>query len=87
MSGEIARKVIGYFREQTTATAEVDQLTAREREVLDLVVHGLSNKEIAERLGVGAKTVSTYKARLMEKLGTATTHELLEFYRRETAKG
>ena len=52
MSGEIARKVIGYFREQKTATAEVEQLTAREKEVLELVVHGMSNKEIAERLSV-----------------------------------
>lgn len=48
MSGEIARKVIGYFREQAAATAEVDQHTAREREVLELVVHGMSNREITD---------------------------------------
>ena len=68
MSGEIARKVIGYFREQTTATAEVDQLTAREREVLDLVVHGLSNKEIAERLSVTVAAVRWHLKHIYHKL-------------------
>ncbi|MFO1514755.1 MAG: response regulator transcription factor [Verrucomicrobiota bacterium] len=68
MSGEIARKVIGYFREQTTATAEVDQLTTREREVLDLVVHGLSNKEIAERLGVTVAAVRWHLKHIYNKL-------------------
>ncbi len=68
MSGEIARKVIGYFREQATATAEVDQLTAREREVLDLVVHGLSNKEIAERLSVTVAAVRWHLKHIYHKL-------------------
>jgi len=68
MSGEIARKVIGYFREQTTTTAEVDQLTAREREVLDLVVHGLSNKEISERLSVTVAAVRWHLKHIYHKL-------------------
>jgi DNA-binding NarL/FixJ family response regulator len=68
MSGEIARKVIGYFREQTTATAEVDQLTTREREVLELVVHGLSNKEIAERLSVTVAAVRWHLKHIYHKL-------------------
>ncbi|HEX5218046.1 MAG TPA: response regulator transcription factor [Verrucomicrobiae bacterium] len=68
MSGEIARKVIGYFREQATTTAEVDQLTSREREVLDLVVHGLSNKEIAERLSVTVAAVRWHLKHIYHKL-------------------
>jgi DNA-binding NarL/FixJ family response regulator len=68
MSGEIARKVIGYFREQSTATAEVDQLTTREREVLDLVVHGLSNKEICERLNVTLAAVRFHLKHIYQKL-------------------
>jgi DNA-binding NarL/FixJ family response regulator len=68
MSGEIARKVIGYFREQVTATAEVDRLTTREREVLELVVHGLSNKEIAERLGVTVAAVRWHLKHIYNKL-------------------
>jgi DNA-binding NarL/FixJ family response regulator len=68
MSGEIARKVIGYFREQTTATAGMDQLTTREREVLELVVHGLSNKEIAERLSVTVAAVRWHLKHIYNKL-------------------
>lgn len=61
-------------------------LSDRELQIYTLLGQGLRNKEIAERLSVGAKTVSTYKARLMEKLGTTTTIELLDFYRTEEAK-
>lgn len=68
MSGEIARKVIGYFREQSATTAEVDELTQREREVLELVVHGLSNKEIAERLSVTAEGVRWHLKHIYNKL-------------------
>jgi DNA-binding NarL/FixJ family response regulator len=68
MSGEIARKVIGYFREQTTAKAEVDELTPREREVLELVVHGLSNKEIAERMSLTVEAVRWHLKHIYQKL-------------------
>jgi len=68
MSGEIARKVIGYFREQTTAKTEVDELTPREREVLELVVHGLSNKEISDRLSVTVEAVRWHLKHIYQKL-------------------
>lgn len=68
MSGEIARKVIGYFREQTTAKVEVDELTPREREVLELVVHGLSNKEIAERLSLTVEAIRWHLKHIYQKL-------------------
>jgi len=44
------------------------KLTAREREVLELVVHGRHNREIAATLGISPRTVEVYKARLMDKL-------------------
>jgi DNA-binding NarL/FixJ family response regulator len=68
MSGEIARKVIGYFRNEAAATAEVDELTTREREVLELVVNGLSNKEIAERLSVTLAAVRFHLKHIYQKL-------------------
>jgi len=68
MSGEIARKVIAHFREQAKATTEVDQLTTREREVLDLVVHGMSNKEIADRLSVTMAAVRFHLKHIYQKL-------------------
>lgn len=68
MSGEIARKVIGYFREQAATMAAVNQLTAREREVLELVVQGLSNKEIADRLNVTLAAVRWHLKHIYQKL-------------------
>ncbi len=68
MSGEIARKVIAHFREQETANAQVETLSAREREVLDLVVHGFSNKEIADRLSVTVEAIRWHLKRIYQKL-------------------
>ena len=68
MSGEIARKVIGYFREQTTSKAELDELTPREREILELVVHGLSNKDISDRLSLTVESVRWHLKHIYQKL-------------------
>lgn len=68
MSGEIARKVIGHFQTQTTTAAEVEKLSNREREVLDLVVHGFSNKEIADRLSVSVDAVRWHLKNIYHKL-------------------
>jgi len=53
-------------------------LTAREREVLDLVVEGLSNKAIANSLGVSAKTVEFHRAKVMEKLHARSLTDLVK---------
>jgi len=54
------------------------QLTQREREVLDLVVSGRTNKEIAEGLAISIKTVEAHRAHLMEKLGVGSVAELVQ---------
>ena len=81
MSGEIARKVIGYFQAQATTTAAVDDLTAREREVLELVVHGLSNKEISDRLSVTIAAVRWHLKHIYQKLHVHSRTEAALKYR------
>ncbi|HWQ93175.1 MAG TPA: response regulator transcription factor, partial [Clostridia bacterium] len=44
------------------------QLTDREREVLTLIAEGQSNKEIANRLGIGVRTIETHRERIMRRL-------------------
>ena len=53
-------------------------LTSREESVLIGLKAGLSLKEIAANLGISANTVSTYKVRLMQKLGYETNADLLQ---------
>ena len=52
------------------------RLSRREGEVLQLACQGLSDKEIASRLGIGCVTVQTYVGRLMIKLGAANRTQL-----------
>lgn len=54
-------------------------LSEREREVLKQIAWGYSNKEIAAHLGVSAKTVETFKSRLMEKLGLRSRPEIVRY--------
>ena len=54
-------------------------LTDRESDVLKMAALGFTNKEIAARLDVGVKSVETYKARGLEKLGLRTRAELVRY--------
>jgi RNA polymerase sigma factor (sigma-70 family) len=55
----------------------VDSLTPRERDVLDLVVTGLLNKQIARELGTSEATVKIHRHRMMEKMGANSLAELV----------
>jgi DNA-binding NarL/FixJ family response regulator len=68
MSREIARKVIASFQEPLAAAMEVEDLTAREREILELVANGFPNKQIADRLGLTDGTVRWHLRHVYNKL-------------------
>lgn len=68
MPPEIARKMIRLFQVQGEAETAVDNLTPRETEVLEMVVLGLGNKEIAGRMGVSLRTVRFHLQHIYEKL-------------------
>lgn len=58
---------------------ELDRLTAREKQVLQLIAQGRSNKEIAVLLELSVNTVSVHRANLMEKMNIHRTAELVLF--------
>jgi two-component system, LuxR family, response regulator FixJ len=53
------------------------QLTPREREVLQLITNGQSNKEAGRELGISPRTIEVHRARVMEKLGAKNTADLM----------
>jgi DNA-binding NarL/FixJ family response regulator len=62
----------------TTPTIKIE-FTAREQSVLELVVEGLMNKEIARRLGTTIRNVEKYVSRLFNKTGTSSRTELVRY--------
>ena len=56
----------------------LEHLTQREREVLDLIIAGKLNKQIADVLGISIKTVEVHRARVMEKMGAHSLAELVQ---------
>lgn len=81
MSAEIARKVIQHFRDQSSSAAEVDNLSTREKEVLELVAHGFSNREIADRLYISIDTVRWHLKHIYAKLHVRSRTEAALKYR------
>jgi DNA-binding NarL/FixJ family response regulator len=57
--------------------AGANQLTAREREVMNLLLHDMSPKEIAVHIGVSRKTVDTHKRNLFEKIGVCSMTQFI----------
>jgi DNA-binding NarL/FixJ family response regulator len=73
LSPSVTRRVIDRMAQQPSPElaghARLDQLTAREREVLELIARGLSNREIATTLVVEESTIKTHVKRILMKLG------------------
>lgn len=65
--------------ERDARRARLDSLSAREREVLDGIVSGETNKEIAARLGISPRTVETHRESVMRKLEIRTVAGLTRF--------
>ena len=68
MSLQIARKVINHFHRPRKTTSELEQLTARETDILKLLAKGYLYKEIADHLGISMSTVRTHITAVYEKL-------------------
>ena len=82
LSPTVTRRVIAEFAARTKDAQPVrglDQLTAREREVVSLIATGLSNEEIAGQIYVSLSTVKTHATRAMAKLGARDRAQLVVF--------
>lgn len=64
-------------REQKAALDLLSRLTTREQQVLERIVAGRLNKQIADDLGISIKTVEAHRANIMEKLNVNTVADLL----------
>lgn len=82
LNPSISKPVIEeYLRMSRTANSKdsYDKLTGREREVLQLIAEGYSNKEIAERLQISLKTVGVHRVNLMDKLKIHNVTDLVKY--------
>jgi len=83
MSMQIARKVVDHFRQIQQPTSDVETLTQREQEILELLAKGYYYKEIGDTLGITYNTVRTHVQHIYEKLHVQSrTGALLKFFGR-----
>ncbi|MBL8133635.1 MAG: response regulator transcription factor [Anaerolineae bacterium] len=73
------RAIESYLNLHEPSADPYESLTAREREVFQLLAEGHGNKAIADRLSIGVRTVETHRANLMEKLNLHTPAEIIHF--------
>ncbi len=79
----MAQKLVQDYLNLSGEDAITDpQLSPRENEILELLIEGYSNKEIAEKLVVSLSTVHTHRTNLMQKLGLSNRHELIQYARK-----
>jgi DNA-binding NarL/FixJ family response regulator len=83
MSGKIARTVVEYFQKLQGRGPEEEQLSPREREILDLLAKGYRYKEIADTLAVGFETVRSHLKNIYEKLHVHSRTEAVVKYLRK----
>ncbi len=83
VSPSVAQHLIYAISGNSEGEATPEELTGREREVLQLIAEGLSSKEIATELGVSTRTVESHRANVMEKLGIHKVSGLVRFAIRE----
>ena len=74
---EMARNSVALSSLRETAARRIAGLTSRERQVVEMVVEGNPNKQIAYVLGISQRTVETHRATAMKKIGARTLSELI----------
>jgi DNA-binding NarL/FixJ family response regulator len=79
-SGQISKKLLNHYIEAQVASApSANELTAREREIMQLVAEGHGNKSTSKLLGISVKTTETHRASVMQKLALRSVAELVRY--------
>lgn len=82
LSPAISKVIVQEYLRHTGGTFQddsYDTLTVREREILQLIAEGHTNREIADNLDISVKTVGVHRVNLMEKLDIHNTTELIKY--------
>jgi DNA-binding CsgD family transcriptional regulator len=75
----VSRVLVEEIADGEKKATEVPALTGRERQVLSLIAEGLLNKQMADRLGIGVRTIETHRERIMRKLEIHTVAGLTKY--------
>ena len=79
-TSNVARMVLdGYLRSESRNAEAPDTLSAREREIVQLLAEGNSNKDIARLLKISVKTAETHRSNIMRKMGFGSLPELVRY--------
>lgn len=78
-SSEISETLLDHFVDSSRPAGSASSLTAREREIVQLIAEGRINKQIAHLLDISVKTVETHRATAMHKLKLRSTAELVRY--------
>jgi DNA-binding NarL/FixJ family response regulator len=79
-TSNVARMVLdGYLRSESRDASGPETLSAREREIVQLLAEGNSNKDIARALQISVKTTETHRSNIMRKMGFGSLPELVRY--------
>jgi DNA-binding NarL/FixJ family response regulator len=86
LAARLIRRLAGRPQSERLATGDpaIEHLSPRERDVLRLIEEGLTDRQIAESLGISSRTVATHVSSILHKLGVRNRAEAARRYREET---
>jgi DNA-binding NarL/FixJ family response regulator len=78
-SAKVSESVLDGYLKATGPEAAAGRITPREREIVQLLAEGKTNKEVADALGISVKTAETHRAAIMRKLELASLADLVRY--------
>jgi DNA-binding NarL/FixJ family response regulator len=78
-SAQVSETVLDGFLKTSDANLDADRVTPREREIIQLLAEGKSNKEVSDILGISIKTTETHRAAIMSKLNLDSFADLVRY--------